>query len=132
MEPAKVVVRYTSGTLMKGFTQDFSPEKERFHLFPIGQPLNSVEVFMKDLKAVFMVKDFSGDSRYEDLKRFDCKNPQAGKKVEIAFHDGEVIIGSTLAYDRSRPGFFMFPADAHSNNIRVFVVSSAVKDVRGL
>ena len=32
MEPVKVVVRYLNGKVIKGVTQDFSPNKDRFHL----------------------------------------------------------------------------------------------------
>jgi hypothetical protein len=52
--------------------------------------------------------------------------------LEITFCDGEVMVGTTLGYDRNRPGFFIFPADPQSNNVRVFVISSAVKKVRQL
>jgi hypothetical protein len=44
-----------------------------------------------------------------------------------------VMVGSTvLNYDPKRPGNFIIPADPNSNNVRVFVVSSAVKSVRQL
>jgi hypothetical protein len=43
-----------------------------------------------------------------------------------------VMIGSTIGYDPKRTGFFLTPADLESNNLRVFVVSSAVKGVRFL
>ena len=38
--------------------------------------------------------------------------------------DGEVLVGSTLGYDPKRQGFFIFPADPKSNNVRVYIVSS--------
>lgn len=44
--------------------------------------------------------------------------------------DGEVLVSSTLGYDPKRQGFFIFPADPKSNNIRVYAVSSGVKKVR--
>jgi hypothetical protein len=56
-----------------------------------------------------------------------------GLKVEVTFVDGEVMVGSTLlGYDPKRLGNFITPADIQSNNIRVFVISSAVKSVRQL
>jgi hypothetical protein len=43
------------------------------------------------------------------------------------------MVGSaSLGYDPKRLGNFIIPADPNSNNIRVFVVSSAVKGVRQL
>ena len=63
MEKVKVVVRYGDGRLNKGFTEDFFPNKERFHLIPADNPSGgAVEVSMKDLKAIFTVRDFIGDS----------------------------------------------------------------------
>jgi len=61
MEKVKVVVRFSDGKLIKGFTQDFFPNKERFHLIPADNPPGgAIEVSMKDLKAIFMVRDFIG------------------------------------------------------------------------
>jgi hypothetical protein len=133
MERAKVVVRYVAGDLIKGFTQDFFPNKGSFHVFPVDQsPSRSIEVSMRDLKAVFVVRDFLGNSQYNEQKKFREADRPSGKKVEIAFADGEVMVGSTLGYDRNRPGFFIVPADPNSNNIRVYAVSSAIKEVRQL
>jgi hypothetical protein len=133
MERLKVVVRYVAGDLIKGFTQDFFPNKERFHVFPVDQsPSRAVEVSMGDLKAVFVVRDFLGNSQYNEQKKFNEADRPSGKKVEVAFADGEVMVGSTLGYDRNRPGFFIVPADPKSNNIRIFAVSSAIRNVRQL
>ena len=133
MERVKVVVRYAAGDLIKGFTQDFFPNKESFHVFPADQsPVKSIEVSVRDLKAIFVVRDFMGNSRYSEQKKFMEGDKISGKRVEIAFTDGEVMVGSTLGYDRNRPGFFIFPADPKSNNIRVFAVSSAIREVRQL
>ena len=133
MEKVKVVVRYSDGNVIKGFTEDFFPNKERFHLIPADNPPGgAIEVSMKDLKAIFMVRDFIGHSRYKERKKYiEGENP-SGKKVEVTFIDGEVLVGSTLGYDTKRQGFFIFPADPKSNNIRVYVVSSFVEKVRYL
>ena len=34
------------------------------------------------------------------------------------------------AYDEEAPGFFLIPADREDNNIRIFVVRSALKELR--
>lgn len=41
--------------------------------------------------------------------------------------NGEVLVGSTLGYNPKGQGFFIFPADAGSNNKRVYVVSSVAE-----
>jgi len=133
MEKIKVVVRYSDGRLIKGFTEDFFPNKDRFHLAPTNNPAGGpIEVSMKDLKAIFVVRDFVGNSLYKERKKYIEGEKPSGKKVEVTFMDGEVLVGSTLGYDPKRQGFFIFPADPKSNNIRVYVVSSAAKNVRYL
>jgi hypothetical protein len=133
MEPVKVVVRYLNGKVLKGFTQDFLPNKDRFHLHPPDKTSReAVEVLTKDLKAIFFVQDFAGNPQYDERKKYlEAEKPQ-GKKVEVTFVDGETLVGSTLGYDPKRPGFFLFPVDPKSNNIRVFAISPSVKNVRYL
>jgi len=134
MEPTKVVVRYVNGTVARGFIQNFSPNKDFFYLTladdPSGRPL---QVSMQRLKAVFVVRDFHGNPRFEERNFYMAGENPSGLKLEVTFTDGEVMVGSTmLNYDSKRPGNFIVPADPNSNNIRVFVVSSAVKRVRQL
>ena len=132
MEPVKVVARYSNGTVIKGFTQDFSPNKDRFHLIPADKrPSGTIEVVVSRLKAVFMVRDFEGNPEYHERKSFARGESVSGLKLELTFADGEVLAGSALlGYDPKRQGNFLIPADQKSNNTRVFAVSSAVKSVR--
>ncbi len=133
MEPVKVVARYVNGKRVKGFSQDFFPNKDRFHIYPAAKPSGeAAEILVKDLKAIFFVQDFAGNSLYKERKKYIEGEKPSGRKVEVTFADGEVLVGSTLGYDPSRPGFFLFPADPKCNNIRVFAVTSAVKKVRFL
>jgi hypothetical protein len=133
MEKVKVVVRYRDGRLIKGFTQDFFPTKELFHFIPVDNPSGrSIEVSMKDLKAIFMVLDFVGNPQYKERKKYVEGEKPSGRKVEVTFIDGEMLVGSTLGYDPKRQGFFIFPADPKSNNMRVYVISSSVEKVRYL
>ena len=65
MEPVKVVIRYVNGKVIKGFTQDFFPNKDRFHLHRAAKASGeAVEVQIKDLKAIFFVQDFEGNAQY--------------------------------------------------------------------
>lgn len=131
MEPIKVVVRYVDGRLVKGTTQDFFPNKDCFHLRPdTTNPEEATEILIRDLKAVFFVKDFTGNQEYEERKEYSNGDTAQGRKVEVLFVDGEKLVGSTLGYDPNRLGFFLFPVDPESNNIRVFAVTAAVKSVQ--
>ncbi len=63
MEPVKVVARYVNGKRVKGFSQDFFPNKDRFYVYPAAKPSGeATEVLVKELKAVFFVQDFVGHS----------------------------------------------------------------------
>jgi len=134
MDPVKVVVRYADGKVIKGYTQDFFPNKDRFHLQPhersTGQ--DTQQVLLKDLKAIFFVKDFGGNPAYDERRQFGDGDKPQGRKMEILFKDGEKLVGSTLGYEPSRPGFFIQPVDGQSNNMRVFVVQAFVDKVRAL
>ena len=127
----KVVARYQDGRMMKGSTSDFMPNKEVFHVVPAEASLGSkpVDVSVKDLKAVFFVKDFTGNARYRERKDFDGTKPVAGRKIKVVFKDGEVMTGTTQGYQPGRPGFFIVPADPQSNIERFFVVSAATREI---
>lgn len=134
MERVRIVIRYADGRLIKGFTSDFFPNKPLFHVQSIeSQPTDKgVEVSIKNLKAVFFVKDFIGNQAYTENKRFTEGQQPSGRKVEVTFTDGEMMVGSTLGYEPGRPGFFITPADPQSNNLRVFVISARVGKFRFL
>jgi hypothetical protein len=127
----KIVVRYADYRVMKGYARDFFPNKSSFHLELIaeGHKGEVIKVHMSDLKAVFFVRDFKGNPAYNESKYFKDGQRINGRKVRVSFKDGEVLVGSTMGYDPKREGFFLFPSDPQSNNIKVFVISSTVSKV---
>jgi hypothetical protein len=133
--PAKLVARYRDGRVLKGYASDFAPDRPQFHLVPAteaGSPAGPVAVPLDDLKALFFVRDFGGDADYQERKRFDALDGRGGaqgRRVAVAFADGEVLVGYTVAYDPRRLGFFLYPADPRSNNLRVFAVATSVRTV---
>ena len=131
MQPGKVFVGYADGRITKGYTQDFLPTKPSFFLRPtdIGPSLDPVEVLIRDLKAVFFVRDFVGDPNHIDRRDFSDGVDAPGILLQVTFKDGEVIFGSTLSYGPQRPGFFILPADFNGNNLGIFVVSNSVIQV---
>lgn len=129
---AKVVARYRDGRVLKGHTQSFDPTRPDFRLQPLGTDETDAAtlVSVAELKAVFFVRDFEGNREYNEAKAYE-KRP-AGRIVEVTFFDGERLVGTSLTYDATRPGFFLFPADPRSNNERVFVVRAATTRVTPL
>ena len=125
METNKVVVRFKDGSIMKGKTRDFFPNKASFHLETLNGETKTIDV--EQLKAFFWVKDFDGNKNYDE--DYNEEIAGTGRKIIVKFSDGESIIGYTLGYSPDRQGFFMTPADSKSNNQRIFVVKSASEKI---
>jgi hypothetical protein len=126
----KVVVRYKNGTVVKGTTADFAPNRTTFTLAQeskrAGEP---IRIGFEDLKAIFFVHSFSGNREYHEQK---MRIPEGtiGRRYLLTFTDGETMRGTALGVNLSRYGFLLFPADPGSNNKRIFVMHSAVKELR--
>jgi len=127
----KIVVRYQDGRVLKGYTGDFLPTKPAFHLTPMDAPPDAkpLDIQIAELKAIFFVKDFTGDPNRKEVLEFPAGKPVVGRKIRVIFYDGETLVGTTQGYDVTRPGFFVIPADSGSNNDRCFVVTHATKQV---
>jgi len=125
-------VALVEGRRIKGFVYNFSPLRETFSVFPAesAQKTDANDIRLKDVKAVFFVKDFTGNSARNDVQ--SPEQLRRGRKMEITFRDGEMMIGTTEAYHPQKPGFFMFPADTDGNNARVFVVNANLSSVKFL
>jgi len=126
----KIVVRYVEGQVLKGYSQDFSAARAQFSLWPslTSSPNERVIVPLARLKGVFFVRDFAGNPGY--VERSETEQSQHGRRIEVTLVDHEVIAGRTLTYRPDGHGFFVMPADPLANNIRVFIVASAVRQVR--
>ena len=121
----QVVIKYKNGTLSKGKTSDFFPNKNEFHLEVFSGEIN--KILVEDLKAIFFVKSFDGNKNHKD--NYNDEIAAGGRKVKVSFVDGETVIGYTLGYSPDRPGFYLTPADLKSNNERIFIVKSATKNI---
>jgi hypothetical protein len=125
----KVVAHYKNGETKRGYTQDFRPDAESFHLLPSDGGGIPLTVKVEDLKALFYVKDYGAMRRQsERAKRF---NPDAagGQKIVVEFKDGEKLWGVTEQYSTKSRGFYFIPADPQENNTRIFIVNSSVKQI---
>lgn len=127
----RVVARVSDGRTIKGLTNDFAPDKVRFHIVVNESAPDSktVELVVADLKALFFVKDFAGDPKHNERKEFDQLRLPLGRKIHVIFNDGEELIGTTQGYQRGRPGFFLAPADSESNIERCYVVAAAARSI---
>ena len=126
----RVVARFRGGQVVRGYTNDFHPTKTHLHLTPEDKPGEMMFMDLSQLKAVFFVRDFEGDPSRVERHEFEAAGH--GRRVEVTFEDGEVLRGTTLAYRGEGAGFFVQPADAGSNNMRVFVSPGATLHVKFL
>ena len=131
----KVVAKFKDGAVLKGNTNDFFPNKKLFHVELISsydgevksKNSKAMEIDTDKLKAAFFVKGFKGNKFHKNI--YNDNVPGSGRKIEVKFIDGEVIIGYSLNYSPDRTGFFVIPADLKGNNERIFVIRSATEKV---
>jgi len=130
----KVVVHFLDGQIVKGHTYDFFHTRPNFHLRPSLTAPDSPQIVVNitDLKAIFFVKSFDGNKDYVENKGFAPGAKTYGKRVAVTFKDGEQLVGTCTSYRMADQGFFLYPADAASNNERVFCVSQSVNGVEEL
>jgi hypothetical protein len=122
------VARYCDGRLLRGYTNDFSPGRAHLHLRASATAGPAVFVPLSQLKALFFVRDFAGNPSYVEAKHF--VGGAAGRRIEVTFGDGEVLVGTTLNFRPDGEGFFVHPADPRSNNLRVFVTHASIRYIR--
>jgi hypothetical protein len=130
--PQKVVAHFADHTVVKGTSIDVDPGKPRCH---VQSPEHgSLEIDLAQLKALFFVKDLSGQPEHDE-----ATEPAAGDtrlrgshRVKLVFLDGEELFGLMNRYPPNRPFFFVLPVDPKSNNIRILVNREAVRTIEPL
>ena len=129
----KLVVKYQNGTIIKGWAENFNPNREIFFLHPLKEYSQEerLAINLRELKAVFFVKDFIGNSSYQKVRTFDGHlwNITTQRRIIVYFQDGEVLYGTSYSYNPNKIGFFVYPVDPADNNIRIFAIQDAIKKV---
>ena len=131
LRAVKVVAATLEGERVRGFIFDFSPIKERCRIFPSerAHAEEAREIDMRKLKALFFIKEFT-EPGGEKANPSEFTGVVHGRKIQVEFSDGELLMGSTEGYAPNRMGFFLFPANSNSNILRVFVINTNVKEVK--
>ena len=128
----RLVLRCLGGQLLRGYSNDFHPDRAHLHLCPTLTCSAAERLLVPTMrvKAVFFVKDLQGQPGPVDHNTFD--HQPRGRKIEVTFQDGEMMIGSTLTYKPDGRGFFLQPANSQGNNLRIYVVNAAIRHMRFL
>ncbi len=136
----KLVAHFKDGGVARGYSRDFHPEGEIFHLMSWdGEVTSSRKIHVDQLKALFHVKTWGTPGGHrERMREFPAEVPleelprQAAAKTIVEFYDGEEIWGYAHGYHSPAPGFFLFPADPQDNNHKIFVVRSSLANIQFL
>jgi uncharacterized protein DUF6982 len=136
----KLVAHFKDGVVARGYSRDFSPDTEIFHLMSWdGEVTSSRKIHVDDLKALFHVKTWGRPTRHADRrKEFTFPAPQdeapgaPAPRTIVHFYDGEEIWGYADGYQSPAPGFFLFPVDPEDNNHKIFVVRSSLVNIQFL
>lgn len=128
----KLAVRFQNGKVLKGSSNNFSTNRDIFHLTLMNQSSanQTIQISFSALKGVFFIKDFLGKKEYQEDKGFSKPGKTFyGNKTVVHFKDGEILYGFTQSYAPDRLGFFLYPYDSQSNNIKLFAIHSFVSKV---
>lgn len=126
----KLVVHTKAGTIHKGITQDFDPEQASFHFLSAEGGGVPVKMELDEMKALFWVRDYLGNRHFVPRRSFEDVGEGEQKHAIVTFSDGEEIWGTVGNESDEGAGFFLIPADNRDNNVRIFVVRSALKELR--
>ncbi len=123
----KVVVRTRDGEVIPGFANE---DRIKKRLKIINQQGKEEAFSIDKLKAVFFVKDFQGNAEYDEIKFLSKQSVSSMIWVRVKFFDGEVLERKNLNTMEllSSPGFYLSPSDQDTNNKRVYVVKSSLKN----
>ncbi len=126
MNNDKIVIRQKDKTLLKGKSINFHSNRSSFKMLLLSGEKTTIQI--EDLKAIFAVKDYTGNKDYiysyeDDLLWYVIK-------VRITFYDGEVMIGYVTDYINNNQGFYVIPCDLKGNNEMVYAVKSSVTEIK--
>jgi len=123
----KVVVRTRDGEVIPGFAHQ---DRISNTLKIITQQGKEQKFSIDQLKAVFFVKDFQGNPEYDEIKFLNKQSVSSMVWVRVKFYDGEVLEGKIPNNMEliCSPGFYLSPSDRDTNNKRVYVIKSSLKD----
>ena len=117
----KIVLRMRDGAMEKcSIYSHFSAAYKKLKVLDTEARLKTVD--LRDVKAIFFVREHEGNPGFRACQEFAEDSPKAGKAVKVTFPDGEVLRGKVLNLAEGSSGFFLFPPDPLDNNLKIFVV----------
>ncbi len=124
-----VVLRYLNGEMEKCFIKPYISCSVKV-IQVIKESGGVITVPVEKLKAVFFVKELKGKGHKEgSWKEEDPDGLKAGRKITVIFRDGEKMRGKVIGNYEKSGGFFLYPLEKDSNNIKVFIVKNSLAEI---
>ena len=123
-----VVAHYLNGKIIKGTSMDVAPGKGFCHI-RTDEGITKVE--FKDLKALYFVKDLTGDSKRDDTQEVeqDDMRLRGSRLLEVVFKDDERLVVLCNTFPPKTERFFVLPVDMDSNNKRILINRDAIVSI---
>lgn len=124
-----VVARFRDGRLVKGTSLNVDPAKPTAHVRT--EDGAAIQVKLADLKALFFVKDPTGDPSHNEAATATPGDPRlvGGKRIAVRFADGETVVGMSNRFPPLGQFFWVTPIDPKSNNLRILVNRAATTSI---
>ncbi|HBF43117.1 MAG TPA: hypothetical protein DDW42_05700 [Desulfobacteraceae bacterium] len=125
--PNKVVIHLLDGNTIKGTAQSPSLSDEIITVHTVDNEFKKIKA--DKVKAVYFVKDWEGNPEYSEKTTVPSEKETYSNVIQLEFKDGE-IIEARIQYLPPTKGFYIIPPDANSNNKRIYVRRSALKEIK--
>lgn len=126
----KVVVRKLDRTLVKGYVEPLS-YLQNGCAEVLGLDGYLIKINLAEIKGIYFVREFEGNPSRPERKIFHSRPRLGGLWIRMVFQDKEVMEGlvSRNLLDLDGQGFLVTPPDVYSNNLRIFVPRTALREV---
>jgi hypothetical protein len=116
------------GRLMRGYTRGFHMAAPAVNLWPSrdASDRDRQAVPLSHIRTITFVRDLDEEGRL-----LFCPSPddQSLHPVEVTFRNNDVMRGATTGYEPGQMGFWIFPPAQDLDQVRVFAVSSSVREI---
>ena len=123
----KVVVHTREHKIHRGFSKkEFIGDNVRI----LDESGNESTFPIKDLKAIFFVKEFNGDPAYDEVLFLKKETARPWLWVHVEFEDGEILEGRIRNSEEiinGSNGFFIWVSDEYANSQSVYVVKKSIR-----
>ncbi len=123
----KVVVHTREHKIHRGFSKkEFIGDNVRI----LDESGNESTFPIKDLKAIFFVKEFNGDPAYDEVLFLKKETARPWLWVHVEFEDGEILEGRIRNSEEiinGSTGFFIWVSDEYANSQSVYVVKKSIR-----